>query len=415
MPPRGYSGGWDRVRPVSRSCLGGWVSLIPLPLLLAVSIPSSAGAATATATDSPGSSPVTAVASLKGSDLLLLLPAWNGFYDVSAGAGYNDNLLLGSTARQQSGFGILRANTALWRRPVEDGQEFLLTLAATDRRYWAPRDMDHDDALQLQARYTRQFGPRWALALEADGFYSDQILDTSSIDTPGVRQRIHGGRLDGLPGIRWKSGESTPWVELAPIVSQTWLRAPYDSFSEHGMRLSTGRPYGWRSEWRLDYSLRFRDYESHPAVTSGGLALPGTHLGTLRHEVQWVDRHYWDEARRWFTTTKLRGRFATDNASGFYDSRNLAVAEQLNLRTSRWELALEAEYGRWDFPHQPVPAAGGGAHRGLDDWVLVARVERRVGLSWKLFLEYERESVRAADPFDGFLANVYTLGVTREF
>jgi hypothetical protein len=349
--------------------------------------------------------------SLAGLDLSLLLPEWNQFYELSVGAGYKDNILLGNAGIEKSGFASAQGSLAVWRRPMEDGREFFITAVGMDRRYWADRSVDHEDAAQAHARYLQDFGARWVGTLDVEAAYIDQVLDTSYIDTPGTRHRIHGGLVGTTPGVRWKWGDHT-WVGIAPVVSRTWLDAPYDSHTEYGGEGSLGHAYGRKSEWRLDYSFRWRAYDSLLQTTLAGLPLAGRSLRDARHELLWVDKHYWDEAHHWFTTTRIRGRLTFDNGSGYYHTRQASVSEQLSYRLSRWEFSVEGGSGYWFFPHQTVST---GQRRTLTDVTATLRCERRLGLQWKVYAEYDYERVLTAEPYDRFQANTLGGGVTWEF
>lgn len=356
--------------------------------------------------------PTPSAESLAGLDLSPLLPVWNAFYGASTGVGYKDNLLLSKNDPEESGFVSAHLDLILWRRPIEDGREFLLSLSGADRRYWSGQSMDHDDVALAHSRYLHDFGEHWQGVIEGDAAYLDQMLDTSYNETPRARTRVQGAVLSGTPGMRWRFGKRD-WIQISPLVSRTWLSKPYDSYSEYGGQLSWGHSYGSKSDWRLDYTGRLRFYDNTRLATLAGTAIAGSDLQLQRHEIQWVDHHHWDAARRWQTSTRLGGRLSDDNGPGYYDSWRAWVAEQLQYRLSRWEFSVEGGVSFSHYPHQHPGSLG--ESRRFTEWIGTARVERRLGLSWKVYVDYTYERSQATDAFEAFTANTVESGVRVEF
>ncbi len=350
--------------------------------------------------------------SLTGLDLSPLLPIWNSFYGVSVGVGYKSNVLLARNEAESSGFAATRLDFILWRRPIEDGREFLLSITGADRRYWASESITHDDVGLAHARYLHELGEHWQGVLELDGSYLDQVLDTSFNDSPRARRRVQGAVLGGTPGMRWRFNERD-WIQLSPVISRTWLRSPYDSYSDLGGQLSWGHNYGMKSDWRLEYTGRARLQDDSRQATLSGVPLPGSDLQYQRHDFQWADHHYWDAAKRIHTSTRIGGRLSYDNGPGYYDSWRVWLAEQLQYRLNRWEFTFEGGVSFSRYPQQQVGSQG--ESRRFTEWSGLARIERRLGLRWKLYGDFSYERSQATDAFEAFTASTVETGIRFEF
>lgn len=344
-------------------------------------------------------------------DLTPLMPLWNPFYSVMAGAGYKDNLLLASKNREGSSFTAVGGDFTLWKRPAEDGHELQLGISANDRRYLANRSMDHENAFLGHARYIGSLSDRWQWVVDLDAAYFDQVLDLTVLETQINRQRLRQFSLGGGPGLRYRVG-SKSWFEITPILSRTWLDGQFDSYDELGGQLSFLQGYGNRSEWRLEFAGRERRYDTRRQATLQGVAIPGTHLNYRRHDIQLVDRHYFDPARRWLLETRLKGLVSDDNGPGYFDYWRIGFAERLQIRLTRWDFKAEIGYNFYNFPQQHVTPT---IQRTRGDLSGQFRVERSLRRGWKLFAEFDHDRSMAADPLETFSANTVWAGALWEF
>lgn len=339
------------------------------------------------------------------------MPLWNPFYSVMAGAGYKDNLLLASKKKEGSSFTAVGGDFTLWKRPAEDGNELQLGISANDRRFLANRSMDHENAFLGHARYLRTLSDRWQWVVDLDAAYFDQVLDLTVLETQINRQRLKQFSLGGGPGLRYRVG-SKSWLEVTPIVSRTWLDGQFDSYDEFGGQLSFLQGYGHRSEWRLEFAGRERRYDTRQQATLQGVVIPGTRLTYQRNDIQLVDRHYFDPARRWLVETRVKGLVSSDNGSGYFDYWRIGFSERLQIRLARWDFRGEIGYNFYNFPQQSVTPT---VQRTRGDLSGQVRVERSLGRGWKLFAEFDHERSMAADPLETFSANTVWAGALWEF
>ncbi|MBI1840799.1 MAG: hypothetical protein HYR88_08130 [Verrucomicrobia bacterium] len=349
----------------------------------------------------------------KEENLARLMPVWNPLYSLSVGAGYKDNLLLASRGKESSGFVGFAGDFTLWRRPDDDGKELQFGLSANDRRYWADRNMDHENSLITYGRYIHDLSPHWQWVSEFSAGYFDQVFDFTSLETQVKRRRLRQITLGGSMGLRRKIHEQS-WVQFSPIASRSWFHDEFDHYSEYGGVLTFNSEYGRRSEWNIEYSGRARVYDSSMQATLQGVTIPGTSLVYARHALQFADKHYFDPAHRWMLETKARGLVSFDNGSGYFNYWRIGFSERLQVHLLNWEFKLETGLTYYEFPHQGVGGAGRD-RRTRCDLVEILRVERTVGHGWKLYGEYDHDRSLASDPFERFGANTVSGGVIWEF
>ena len=347
-------------------------------------------------------------------DLTLLMPVWNHFYNLTAGVGYKDNILLASRAREASSFASIAGDFTLWKRPAEDGHELQLGVSANDRQYLANRTMDHEHVFVGHARYLGRLSDRWQWVADFDAAYFDQILDVTILETQIDRQRLKQFSIGGGPGLRYQVGNRS-WLELTPIVSRSWLEGQFDSYNELGGQLSFLQSYGSRSEWRLEFAGKRRDYDTRRQATLQGFAQPGTSLHYRRENLQWVNRHYFDAARRWRLETRIKGFVSSDNGSGYYDYWSTGFSERLELKLQRWEFRLEAGYTFYHFPSQIVGSPTSTIERTRGDLTGLIRIDRIINRNWRIFGEFNHDRALAADPLETFSANTVWLGVSWDY
>lgn len=349
----------------------------------------------------------------KGLDLTPLLPVWNPFYSVSAYTGYKDNVTLSHRNRENSGFVSIAGDLTLWRRPIEDGREFQASFSGADRRFWSASPVDHESWSSLRARYLQDVDEHWQWITDLEANYLDLAVDISSVDTTSDRRSLRGFTLTALTGARWKWQEAW-WLQLSPLVGRAWLSGVFDGYNELGGQWMLGHPYGRGSEWRLEYTPRWRTYDTRTLATSTGITLPGTHLEYLRHDFQWVHKYVWGKAKRWRLNGKIGGLVSSDNGSGYFDYWRAAVSETLEFQTVHWGARVEVGAAHYQFGHQRSQSRPSDK-RERDDLLLTTRLEYRVLSALKLVAEYGYEGAAATDSVEAFTANTIFGGLTWEF
>ena len=352
-------------------------------------------------------------APLNEGDITPAMPVWNPLYSLSTSVGYKDNLILASRGAESSGFVGLSGDFTLWKRPNNDGKELQFGLSASDRRYWADRNMDHENAFIGYGRYLHDLGSRWQWVSEFSTGYFDQVFDFTTLETQAKRRRLQQITLGGSMGFRRRIHDRS-WLQFSPIASRSWFHDEFDHYTEYGGAVTWTTEYGNRSEWSIDYSARIRDYDSSMQATLQGFSVPGSSLRYERHALQVTDKHYIDPARHWLLETKVRGLLSYDNGSGYFDYWRVGFSERLQIRLRRWEFRFEAGLTYYEFPHQFVGATLQNK-RTRCDIIALARVERTLRPGWKLFAEYDRDQSQASDSLEQFRANTVSGGVVWEF
>src|SRR5207244_1494740 len=113
-----------------------------------------------------------------------------------------------------------------------------------------------------------------------------------------------------------------------------------------------GREYGHRSELNLSLESSRRAFDHREQLDEDGFPIADTSLSFQRETFQFLQRHYWDEKRRWRTTTKLFFELDADNGSGYFDHKKYQISEQLRYRASPWEITAQAKFNYYDFSVQ---------------------------------------------------------------
>src|SRR5262245_5543550 len=228
--------GAAQARPTSRSAAPGRLQLCiflwPVRLLLLASLNSlfpelSVTAATNEIHPDPVS-PEQAIPELP--------KLWIPFFEVRAGVGYKDNLLLSHAATEQSGFVTAGADVSVARLPL-DGRQFNLLVSGDDRRYWRGQDVDHEDLALALAQGKLGLGTAWQYGLDLRYLYQDEVVDTSVTETNLEATRVRGHLAGALPNVRWNFARGA-WAEVSGAAQRGWYAAPLDDYWEGGPKVA---------------------------------------------------------------------------------------------------------------------------------------------------------------------------------
>ncbi|MBM3847157.1 MAG: hypothetical protein FJ405_12845 [Verrucomicrobia bacterium] len=342
-----------------------------------------------------------------------LLPAWTKFYRLGVGSGYKDNLLLGPNRREVGGFANFFGDLIVWRRPMEDRREWQILASASQRRYWADRSLDKEGEAIAIARGFQPIGSLWDLVLESEAAWFDQVIDGTFTDQVILRQRLQGGSIKGMIGLRRKMGERS-FLHFGPSLGRLWLRSPFDNHLEAGGLVGWAQNYGNRSEFKAEYFARRRTYDSLEETDLSGQPLGGRTRSYQRHGLQLSDTHNWDAARDWNSSTRFSIEQAVDEAAGYWDHHRLRVYKSLRWIREPWETQLDAGWMFDSFPNQTTTEAI-PSRRVRSEINIGIRIERKLGNFMKAYGEWRHEQSLASDPIERYVANTFSIGALWDF
>jgi hypothetical protein len=355
-------------------------------------------------------------------DVDLGVSLWDESYGLRAGVGYKDNVLLDHTDPKASPFFTSGLDITLFRLPADDW-EFYLFVTGDDIRYWQPIGVGSEDLWAGGAKLQRDLGGGWLAGITASYAYEDQVLDLLNNNlvvgsfAPAV---VIGHTITLRPSLRRDLGTNY-WVELELEGTRQFFDAPAFSYWRAGTKFTVGKSYGHHSEITLSYDLFGDLYDSEAEADPDGNDIPGTQLREIHQEEDLAWRHYWDEKRRWESTTKLSFEYCRDIGTGYYDYFRYWASEQLDWRGRSWNVRARAELVHYDYPYEeaedltdpnnPIPT-GVWTQTG---YTLNLRLEKRV-LTWlKLYMEYEYEHSLSNQSATHYQVNTITGGAQWDF
>jgi hypothetical protein len=344
-------------------------------------------------------------------DLSLEIPKWDKSINLRAAAGYKDNLTLGNVRTEASPFSSAGLDLMIWRLPI-DGPQFNFFITGDDVRYFEGATVDHEDTLIAQAQVKFDLGKRWSAAITLQYLYQDQMLDVSTTEeVHAVKVKGHG--LSARPSVR-HDFEKRNWVELELGLTRQYLAAPLDDYWEGGPKLTLGHEYGHRSDLAAGYEFSDRQYDTRLPLDRQGRHLAGTSLNYFQHEIAVTSRHYWDQARRWRTTTKLAYKFIEDNGPGYFNYGRWQFSEQFRYRAKTWEVKTQFRVSRYRYPFQQLEETH-FQKRQFTDLVATLRGEKNLAQSFKLYANYEYEQGLSNLALEQYAVNTISGGVDWEF
>jgi regulator of extracellular matrix RemA (YlzA/DUF370 family) len=160
------------------------------------------------------------------------------------------------------------------------------------------------------------------------------------------------------------------------------------------------RTYGNRSEISIISQSKHIWYDSRTETDRFGVAITNTDLVFLQNEIGCEWRHNWDKARQWRTTSKFSYMVNQDNGSGYFDYDRLLLKQQLRWKSSLWEIKTNARFSWYDYPVKRI----GNEPLERSSMLLDARIERRLGKRWLIYLSAEHEWSTSNDLRDQYKA-----------
>ena len=126
-----------------------------------------------------------------------------------------------------------------------------------------------------------------------------------------------------------------------------------------------------------------------------------------------VVRHFWDEARRWRSITKLNVERNTDNGSGYFNYDRFSLSQQIRYHTRTWELKGQVRVAHYQYGVQL--ADDGILTRDRQTVRALLRVERALFSGIRVHGEYEFEKSFSNRALDGYVVNTVSAGLGWEF
>ncbi len=341
--------------------------------------------------------------------LLAAQPTWSASTATELSYGYKDNLLLSYLGEERSAFA--RGSVSLLVLRVPTGSfDASFYIQADGTRYFSGQTVDHDARVWTQADFAYRLGDIVKFSVPTTGYYSDQVFDVSDTEVERLvtKQKVRGGIIG--PTVRWNLG-SRWWLE-AQANGERKRFADGTSDARVGdvvLRL------GWkpldRFEARLIASERWWNFDRRAQYTSAGRALTGTHLKVTEREAQARIEITWDEAAHWQTYTRVSRVDFRDNGSGYFNSSEAKVAQELRWKSERWIVRLEGLARRVDFKVRTVGFGIDPPARIKDEYSAEVHVERMLDKHWTILAGYSWERSRSNDVFASYRVNEGLLGL----
>jgi hypothetical protein len=336
---------------------------------------------------------------------------WDNSLNLRGGFGFKDNVLLSPRLNQSSAFGAFGFDAMLLRLPI-NGPQFYVFLSGDDYRYLENVGVDKEQTFIATSKLQLQAGQTWETGLELQYIFQNQVFDVSTTESDLTTIRLKGHGIKTTPFAARKLSET--WrLQLDFPVTRQYLLEPLDDYWDLGPKLILEHRYGHRSTLAFGYGLVWRTYDRRSQTDAGGALLPGTSLDFRTHQLEVVDRHHWDEKRRWRSDTKLGFERNADNGSGFFDYHRYQLTEQLRYTTDSWMLRGQVRFNYYDYGVQRVdPASTDNRH--LTTLTASVRLERKLLKKLRLFAEYEHERNLSNRESNEYSANMVLGGLDWE-
>jgi hypothetical protein len=333
---------------------------------------------------------------------------WSQTIDARFSAGYNDNILLDSSASERSRAISGGLEATVVRLPL-DGRQVLLTLTGDYVRYPDGERVGHEAFLLGLTQVKLDVSPRWQAGLDLQYLFLDQVIDTSITETNSSAALVRGHGITVRPSVRHDLPGGF-WLELGVAATRQFLDDPFDDYWEGGPKFAVVREYGFRSSVSLGYEWKQRFHDSREQVSLSGTNLPGTDLRFQAHEIELAIRQNWDEQRRWRTVTRLEVLANSDNGPGYFDYQRYRASQQMRYVAKNWEAKAQGEISYYDFSHQTASDSDPEL-RAKTLLEISLRAERRLSKNVKLFADYTFAESLSNRPADEYRVNKVAGGL----
>lgn len=346
------------------------------------------------------------------------LPKWDFGIGLRAAVGYKDNVLLTDRSVAAESSVLLRAELEAfaWRLPQGDSLiDWTLLLTGVETNYPGVDGDGREERLWLaQAEVRYGFGEAFRLRSSVQGYWQDQVLDLSTLEAEGLRQRLQVGGVAWQGGGRWEFRQPW-WVEADTRAKRDTFRAVREDHDEWGGGARLGRHFAERRHaLSVGVGAKRRDYAERNQVTVGGRPLPDTRLAFDQIELDARLVSEWGAARTW-TSTLRSGRLRNrDNGTGFYDFDTERYGVKLVWASAPWRVEADVQHRRYTYLVQVAGTGFDPPPRRRQDTYALFRVERRWTdrLGW--FAEAARDRSRSNDLAGDYDATTVFAGLSWE-
>ncbi len=336
---------------------------------------------------------------------------WDAEAILHTGAGYKDNLLYDRQGRESSAF-VRTGFEASATRISSQGSSLILMVEGEDLRFLDGQSVDKEQLFFAMLQHRLQTA-RWTAGCEGTYVYSDQVFDSTVTETNLSSARALGHRMTMAPALA-RSLTQEHRLELRAIGSRQFLEAPLDDYWEGGTRLG----YDWactaQSNLELSYEYLARPYDHRLRTDADGYAAGESGLVYFQHKAQLGWRRYWDDQKRWRTTSKAAYERNEDNGSGFFNYDRYQFVQGLRWNPDRWEATLQLRFNYYAFDRQ-FAAAGAAERRQKTTLAVHARLEHSWAKWLGSYLDYEYETSLSNLELDEYSANMLSGGLFVKF
>lgn len=337
---------------------------------------------------------------------------WDQTFNLRAGVGFKDNVVLSPNNRQDSPFLATGFDAMFIRLPI-DGPQFLFFVTGDDYRYLRDVSVDKEQSLVAIAKLQKEFAAAWEAGVSLEYFYQDQVFDVSATEADLTTVRLKAHAIRTVPTLQRKLGDHYR-LRLEFPAARQYLKEPLDDYWEGGPKLVFERDYGRRSLLFATYQYEQRFYDDREETDSTGAAIPGTSLQFEQHEFEMGNRHYWDEKRRWRTDSKIGLELNRDSGSGYFDYERYQFSQQLRYTAETWMVRGQAKVTYYDYALQTVEPDSSET-REFTTLGFLLRAEKNFTKSLKLYAEYDYEQALSNRPLHEYHANTVLAGIDWEF
>jgi len=333
--------------------------------------------------------------------LVAARPTWTVSASASAAMGYNDNILLSSTAPVGKAFGRVGVDSLLWHVP-QAKIDYSAFVNATYTRYSsrlvdAQGDVvDHNTEAfaGLEWRFKQ---PDWfSFTLDGNGYLLDEVFDLTNFSG---RRDVANLDVRGVkvgPTVRWSPWR---WIYAEANAVTDWQRyaGGFNDATVHGGAARLGLKATDRIDVRGEVAEEHRAFRHrHPFDPDLRDSLPGLLAITQRTKEVRLTATL-GHARHWTTTTRAGTQTYTDNALGDLDFHERHAAEEVEWSAGAWLVHAEGSARRKTYDHQTVGGGSNPPPQIKDEYEAQLRIERKLNAAWTVFTEYTWERSRSND------------------
>ena len=338
---------------------------------------------------------------------------WEQTTTLRGAFGWRDNALLSPFAPIGRPFARIELDTFLLKQRGD--WRWLSFVNGDVLRYFSPPPETSGEQQWFIHGETRwQHWPAWRMALKADGFFQDAVIDLS--ETERIRTiaptRGQGGFVTATTRVSLPAG-----LALEPITQVK--RVNYRNFPGGYDETKIGARVEWkRREWLSLTATWFehrRGYAERQEYTAGGRPLKDTLLHFWQREGELRAGTAWSAAGNWnlaLTAGRLENR---DHASGFFDYDQSRSRLELSWQRNAWKIGFDGTAKRMEYLIQTVGAGITPPARVAESFETILRVEREITPAWTVFTEYRWERNRSNEADFTYRANTALAGVQRSF